>query len=215
MDPDRWEFANEGFLGGQKHLLKNIKRRRNTTTSQQSGGSLGQYGTEEELDRLKRDRSLLIAEVMKLKQQHHKSREQILAMEERVRCTERKQQQLLRFLAKAFRSPVFVQQYLDSYDKKQVEIGQKRRITMKPSIEDLDEGRSRDEEMKVESLFSDDEPSNIWEEFLSDDVIVGDLVEEVLEADRLSDVEVEELVARAPELGEDLQDIVDQLGFLL
>ncbi|KAL8498986.1 hypothetical protein ACS0TY_022083 [Phlomoides rotata] len=236
VDPDRWEFANEGFLGGQKHLLKNIKRRRNVT-SQQSGGSLVQYGMEEEIEKLKRDRSLLMAEVTKLKQQHHNSREQIVAMEGRVHCMERKQQQMLRFLAKAFESPMFVQQYLDSCDKKRVEIGQKRRITMSPSVEDLLVGsswpleRSRDREVKVESLFSaalDDElsndlssetgldgMSNIWEEFLSDDAIVGDLVEEVLEADRLSDIEVEELMARTPELGENLQDIVDQLGFLL
>lgn len=243
VDPDRWEFANEGFLGGQKHLLKNIKRRRNVnqSMSQQSGSScveLGQYCMEEELERLKRDRSLLISEVMRLKQQHENSREQIVAMEERVRCTEREQQQMLRFLAKAFESPMFVQQYFDGYDKKRVEIGQKRRITMSPSVEDLLEvvtvetGSSRplecskNEAMKVERMFSaaidggqngllpEDGMSNIWEEFLSNDLMVGDLVELVMEADQLSDVEVEELVASTPEWGEDLRDIVDQLGFL-
>lgn len=232
--------------------------------TQQAGGScieIGHYGMDEELETLKRDRNLLMAEIMKLKQQHQNSRDQIMAMEERIRSTERKQQQILSFLAKAFGNPTFVQQYVNKYanDKKHVEIGQKRRITMSPSAENLQEvvtvstGSSQpsnctredqeelaDIQLKVESLLSaalDAESSsdlkgvsaetvpstsdtslnhmtNIWEEFLSDDLIVGDETEEVLLADHLSDVEVEDLVAKTPEWGEDLQDLVDQLGFL-
>ncbi|KAK4401225.1 Heat shock factor protein HSF30 [Sesamum angolense] len=252
VDPDRWEFANEGFLGGQKHLLKTIKRRRNVmqgTTQQSGGGScveIGQYGMEEELERLKRDRNLLMAEIVKLKQQQQSSRERIMAIEERIHSTEKKQQHIMSFLAKAFKSPLFVQQYVDKYaqrkDKQHIEIGHKRRLTMSPSVENFQEvvtvaaggsGPSAypnelgDIDLEVETLFSaalDDESSSdvkvsaaetvpssnnaglnptteeIWEKFLSDDLIGVDDAEEVLAAEQLSDdVEVEELVAKTPE----------------
>ena len=116
VDPDRWEFANEGFLAGQKHLLKTIKRRRHVTqgTQQQGGGAcveLGQCGLEGELEILKRDRGLLMAEIVRLRQQQQNSREQMISMEDRLQTTERKQQQLMNFLAKALNNPSFIQQF--------------------------------------------------------------------------------------------------------
>lgn len=269
VDPDRWEFANECFLGGQKHLLKTIRRRRNVVqpqhvNQQQQGGGpfveLGHYGTDEELERLRRDRKLLMAEIVKLKQQQQNSRERIMAMEGRIQGMDRKQQQIMSFLAKIFRSPSFLKQYMDKYDKmsdKHIEIGQKRRLTMSPSDETLgdcahvaaisdqnlnQEGPVDGAELEVETLLSaafDDGSSSeagvgisaeivpsasetnmnpmiesIWERFFSDDMTVGDEVEEdVLAAEPATDVEVEELVAAATS-PVDLQDIVDQLGFL-
>ncbi|KAF5936083.1 hypothetical protein HYC85_027212 [Camellia sinensis] len=147
VDPDRWEFANEGFLGGQKHLLKTIKRRRNVAQNmQQEVGAcveLGQYGMEEELERLRRDRNMLMAEIVKLRQQQQNARDKVSGMEERIRNTERKQHQMMSFLAKALSSPSFVQQYVDKYLQKRkqrgVEIGRKRRLTMSPSVENLEE----------------------------------------------------------------------------
>ncbi|XP_058189082.1 heat shock factor protein HSF30-like [Rhododendron vialii] len=169
VDPDRWEFANEGFLGGQKHLLKTIKRRRNPSQNmQQEGGGpvcveLGQYGLEEELETLRKDRNVLMSEIIKLRQHQQNSRDKVIAMEERIRSTERKQQQIMSFLAKALHSPSFVQQYLDKYAERReqqgIEIPRKRRLTMSPSVESLftnqeEELGNIELEIEMETLFS-------------------------------------------------------------
>ncbi|XP_042038727.1 heat shock factor protein HSF30-like [Salvia splendens] len=148
VDADRWEFANEAFLSGKKHLLKTIKRRRNVMMqgmSQQGGGGascteLGQYGKEEEVERLKRDRDVLRAEVLKLKQQQQSSRERLMVIEERIRGSERKQQQMTSFVAKAFGNPLFAERVANG--QRRVELGLKRQLTM-----------TRDEVL-VESLIS-------------------------------------------------------------
>lgn len=152
VDPDRWEFANEGFLAGQRHLLKTIKRRRNVTQTQsqsqlqrmqgsESCVELGEYGLEGELNRLKRDRTVLMTEIVKLRQQQQNSREQLFAMEARLQTTEKKQQQIMTFLAKAFSNQSFVQQLAQRNAQNRglqgVEIGRKRRLTASPSVENL------------------------------------------------------------------------------
>ncbi|KAJ8558305.1 hypothetical protein K7X08_005071 [Anisodus acutangulus] len=254
VDPDRWEFANEGFLGGQKHLLKTIKRRRNVGQSMNQQGSgpwieIGYYGMEEELERLKRDKNLLMTEIVKLRQQQQSTRNQIIAMGEKIESTERKQEQMMSFLAKIFSNPTFLQQYLDKHvqrkDKPRIEVGQKRRLTMTPSTENLQDvvsvaiggsdqptnysNQEGEADLTnigtdIETLFSaalDNEsssnarsasvatasgtdmepvPENIWEELLSEDLISGDRVEEVLVVDEPEvDVEVEDLVSETTE----------------
>ncbi|XP_058189083.1 heat shock factor protein HSF30-like [Rhododendron vialii] len=170
VDPDRWEFANEGFLGGQKHLLKTIKRRRNPSQNmQQEGGGgvcvgLGQYGLEEELETLRKDRNVLMPEIIELRQHQQNSRDKIIAMEERIRSTERKPQQIMSFLAKALHSPSFFQQYLDKYaegrEQQGIESPRKRRLTMSPSVESLFSNQEEEElgniepETVMETLFS-------------------------------------------------------------
>ncbi|KAJ6743415.1 HEAT SHOCK TRANSCRIPTION FACTOR [Salix viminalis] len=148
VDPDRWEFANEGFLGGQKHLLKTIKRKRHLSqnTQQQGGGAcieLGQFEFEGELERLKRDRNVLVAEIVRLRQQQQQSREHIAAMEDRLQSTERKQQRVMAFLAKALNNPSFIQQFAQRAAKRReirgFENGRKRRLTTNPSVENLQE----------------------------------------------------------------------------
>ncbi|MED6192158.1 hypothetical protein PIB30_007332 [Stylosanthes scabra] len=151
VDPDRWEFANEGFLAGQKHLLKTIKRRRNVTQSSSSsmiqhgggGGScveLGEYGLEGEIERLRRDRTVLMAEIVKLRHQQHNSREVLCSMESRLQITEKKQTQMMTFLAKALNNQSFIHNLSNQNRELQgVEISRKRRITDTATVENLQE----------------------------------------------------------------------------
>ncbi|KAF8660699.1 hypothetical protein HU200_057526 [Digitaria exilis] len=116
--PDRWEFANEGFLRGQRDLLKTIKRRRPPSSpSAQQGQAqatatapaacleVGQFGREGEVDRLQRDKGILLAEVVKLRQEQQATRAQMQAMEERITTAEQKQQQMTVFLGARHEEP--------------------------------------------------------------------------------------------------------------
>ncbi|WCJ21598.1 heat shock transcription factor A6B [Euphorbia peplus] len=153
IDPDKWEFANEGFLRGQKHLLRNIKRRKATTNQplhQQQGGDacveVGRFGLDKELDRLRRDKQVLMMELVKLRQQQQSTRSYIQAMEQRLQGTEIKQQQMMHFLARAVQNPAFLQQLFEHKNKKDLEdaITRKRR---RP----IDQGNSRNP-VKTEPL---------------------------------------------------------------
>ncbi|XP_062212380.1 heat stress transcription factor A-2a-like [Phragmites australis] len=120
VDPDRWEYANEGFLRGQRELLKTMKRRRPTSSpSAQQGQAppacleVGQFGREGEVHRLQRDKGILLTEVVKLRQEQQATREQMQAMEERITAAEQKQQQMTVFLARTLRNPGFLLMLVD------------------------------------------------------------------------------------------------------
>ncbi|XWS53919.1 hypothetical protein CRYUN_Cryun10bG0041800 [Craigia yunnanensis] len=123
VDPDRWEFANDMFLRGQRHLLKNIRRRK-THQPQASEYVLdpcvevGRFGFDGEIDRLRRDKQVLMMELVKLRQQQQNTRACLLVMEEKLRKTEMKQQQMMSFLAKAMQNPNFVQQLVQQKDRR-------------------------------------------------------------------------------------------------
>ncbi|KAL5218176.1 hypothetical protein ABZP36_018860 [Zizania latifolia] len=127
IDPDRWEFANDGFLRGQRHLLKMIKRRRPLSylpASQQQAlgtylevGQFGKFGLDEEMDRLKRDKNTLLAEVVKLRQEQQSTKADMRAMEERLQHAEQKQLHMMGFLARAMQNPEFFHQLIQQQDK--------------------------------------------------------------------------------------------------
>ncbi|XP_021804237.1 heat shock factor protein HSF8 [Prunus avium] len=144
VDPDRWEFANEGFLRGQKHLLKSINRRKpahghSHQQPQPSQGQnsvaacveVGKFGLEEEVERLKRDKNVLMQELIKLRQQQQSTDNQLQAMVQRLQGMEQRQQQMMSFLAKAVQSPSFLTQFVQQQNESNrriIEVNKKRRL---------------------------------------------------------------------------------------
>ncbi|KAI3906988.1 hypothetical protein MKW92_023604 [Papaver armeniacum] len=148
VDPDRWEFANEGFLGGQKHLLKYIKRRRNITQNIQQGGGLGvcvefgQYGLEDKIDKIKRNPSVLMSEVVRLWQQQQSSEGEIVVIEKRLQVIESKQRNLMGFLVEALKNSDFIHQLISRNEQNKelghgIGTGKKRRLLASTSAEVL------------------------------------------------------------------------------
>ncbi|GMI95966.1 ARABIDOPSIS THALIANA HEAT SHOCK TRANSCRIPTION FACTOR A6B, heat shock transcription factor A6B [Hibiscus trionum] len=232
VDPDRWEFANERFLRGQRHLLKNIRRRKTHQQPQGSqcggGGGLdpcvevGRFGVEGEIDRLKRDKQVLMAELVKLRQQQHGTRTCLQMMEERLQKTEMKQQQMLGFLAKAMQNPNFVKQLMQQKEKgKELEeaICSKRRRRIdnqrhKPESTDqvlddinIDAFEISELDQIAMDLQGVEEDGSYKDEGFWNDLLNDDIEEEipVLQVDEDEDEGEDDL---------DVDVLVEQLGFL-
>ncbi|KAG2496875.1 hypothetical protein HYH03_005274 [Edaphochlamys debaryana] len=141
VDPDRWEFANEHFVRGKKEQLRGIHRRKPSSTQQaphQSGPAasasavpsnalvaangaggpaieLGAYGGfREEIDSLKRDKNLLMVELVRVRQQQQSSEAKMRELQSRLEATETKQQTMINMFAAAFKNPSMFQRMLSS-----------------------------------------------------------------------------------------------------
>ncbi|XP_050367791.1 heat stress transcription factor A-1b-like [Argentina anserina] len=150
VHPDRWEFANEGFLRGQKHLLKTVNRRKQTNVQshQQSAAvqaprvqssqvaacvQMGNLGLGEEVERLKRDKNTLMQELISLRQEQQATDNQLQNVGQRVQGMEQRQQQMMSFLAKAMHSPGFLSQLVQHQSESNRRItgsNKKRRLPM-------------------------------------------------------------------------------------
>ncbi|KAJ0987590.1 hypothetical protein J5N97_005946 [Dioscorea zingiberensis] len=146
-DHDRWEFANEGFVKGQKHLLKTIIRRKpgqdhpQLQQSQAKNATLnacvevGKFGLEEEVERLKRDKDLLRQELIKLRHHQQNTENQVHDLRQSLQVMEQNQQQMLSFLAMAVENPRLLPQLMmqqNPNNRRRTDINKKRRL---PALE--------------------------------------------------------------------------------
>ncbi|KZV28523.1 heat stress transcription factor A-2-like [Dorcoceras hygrometricum] len=140
IDSDRWEFANEGFRRNKKHLLKHIKRRKQSPQMMRpheaaAAAQPWQYptnhGVDSEIYKLGADQSLLRQEIVKLRQQQECSQRYIAAMEERLHASEMQQKHMIVFMIKSLKDPMFLLDCVDRINRKRAlsseEVAFKRR----------------------------------------------------------------------------------------
>lgn len=127
VDPDKWEFANEYFIKGRKELLKEIHRRKPTQTTPPGNQSapvastgqgaieLGNFGGfHDEFDSLKRDKNVLMLEIVRLRQAQQSTEHKMRDLQNRLEATEQRQQTILNFFASALKNPNILQRLFSS-----------------------------------------------------------------------------------------------------
>ncbi|KAK9267304.1 hypothetical protein L1049_009727 [Liquidambar formosana] len=116
IDPEQWEFANEEFIRGRPHLLRNIHRRKpvhshSTQNHQGQGTTSGpltesdRQGYKDEIERLKQNKGLLDLELQGHEQEQHVIELQRQHLRERVQRIERQQQTMISSLAQVLQKP--------------------------------------------------------------------------------------------------------------
>ncbi|KAJ4900175.1 Heat stress transcription factor A-7a [Raphanus sativus] len=174
IEAEKWEFANEGFLSGQRHLLKNIKRRASLASTSSS--------IQDPCTELRKEKQLLLMELVSLRQQQQTTKSYIKAMEQRIEGAEEKQRKMMSFLARAMQNPSFLHQLLKQRDMRvkelEVEAAERGRGSSVSELEALalemqGYGRQRnvkeEEDMVVERELDD----GFWEELLSDESLAS------------------------------------------
>ncbi|CAK7327127.1 unnamed protein product [Dovyalis caffra] len=231
VDPDRWEFANEGFLRGQKHLLRNIRRRKapQTQTSQEALEAcveVGTFGLDGEVDRLRRDKQVLMVELVKLRQQQQTTKACLQLMEQRIKRTENKQQQMMSFLARAMQNPNFMQQLVQQKDMRkelEEEISKREGDRLIKGVEfgDLSEFEVPEFHNLAVNMqgLSENQLINLEEEYIEKGEEYGNEGKDIDEGfwEDLLNEDIDEEIAILGGEGEDEEDVnvlVEQLGYL-
>ncbi|XP_026416633.1 heat shock factor protein HSF8-like [Papaver somniferum] len=148
VDHDRCEYAHKDFLRGQKHLLTRIRRQESGKVEKQQqqpqGQSssvsacveVGKFGLEEEIERLQRDKNVLMQEVVRLRQQQQSTDLQLQTLGQRLQGMEQQQQQMMSFFVKAVQSPGFLAQLVQQHNENNRRIAGVNKKRRFPNLED-------------------------------------------------------------------------------
>eukprot|EP00250_Pteridium_aquilinum_P016126 c22957_g1_i2 orf=767-2020(+) len=112
IDPDRQEFANDGFSKGNKEALKHIHRRKPAHTHSQQKELLltgcsdpAHTQFEEEIKRLNKEKGSLLNELLQVRQEQATTETELEKLAQRLQGLEERQHHLLTFVARMVHNP--------------------------------------------------------------------------------------------------------------
>ncbi|XP_014511066.1 heat stress transcription factor A-3 [Vigna radiata var. radiata] len=129
IDTDKWEFFNEAFQRSKKHLLKNIQRRR-SPQSQQVGSYIGigsptteagRSEVEVEIEKLRKERTILMEEVVDLQQEQRRTANRAGEVNQRLQSAEQRQKKMVSFLAKLIQNPAFLARLRQKKEQREID----------------------------------------------------------------------------------------------
>lgn len=136
IDPEQWEFANEEFIRGQRHRLKNIHRRKpifSHSSHTQASGPLAdneRRDYEEEIERLKCENAALTSELEKNAQKKLVTEKQMQELEDKLIFLEDRQKNLMTYVRDIVQAPGFLSSFVQQPDHQ----GKKRRLPIPISL---------------------------------------------------------------------------------
>ncbi|KAH7545028.1 hypothetical protein FEM48_Zijuj01G0050000 [Ziziphus jujuba var. spinosa] len=130
IDPEQWEFANDDFIRGQPHLMKNIHRRK-PVHSHSLPNSQGQgisplteserESLKDDIDRLKHDKENLVLELQRNEQEWKSLESQMEVLKESLQNMNRRQQSIVSFMTRILQKrglPLSLVPQLETNDRK-------------------------------------------------------------------------------------------------
>ncbi|XP_010529215.1 PREDICTED: heat stress transcription factor A-4a [Tarenaya hassleriana] len=112
IDPEKWEFANDGFVRGQPHLLKNIHRRKpvhsHSLQNLQGQNTLTESERQimkDQIERLEKENEGLLAELHKKEQERKGFELQVNLMKDRLQHMEQRQKSMVSFVSQVLQKP--------------------------------------------------------------------------------------------------------------
>ncbi|XP_057733386.1 heat stress transcription factor A-5-like isoform X1 [Arachis stenosperma] len=157
IHPERWEFSNDDFMKDQKHLLKNIHRRKPIHSHSHPPGSVvdpERAAFEEEIEKLNREKSSIESNIFSFKQHQSTAKLHLEEFQQRLDGMEKRQKHLLNIFEKALQNPTFVEQFSRKIESMDLSAYNKKRRL--PQVDDM--------QPVVESSFVDN-PNNFRMEF--------------------------------------------------